>query len=93
MEGQSLLVLNSSSVERAGGWLLVVVTCAPSVSIILVPGSNCLFGSWLISGEWAGEFRIPAKYFWLPRSVLLITHLLFYPNIWLLSGSVLKFWA
>lgn len=50
----SLLVINSSSLECEGGWLVGSsgVTCVLSVSIILVPGSSGLFDSWLVSGEW-----------------------------------------
>lgn len=64
MEGHnSPLAIKPSSLECEGGRLAGSggVTCV--LSIILVPGSSRLVGSWLISGERAGEFRIPTKCF------------------------------
>lgn len=61
------------------------------VSIILVPGSSLLW-FWLISGEWAVEFRIPTISD-IKDVFFSETQLLFWPNSWLLSCSVFKFWA
>lgn len=64
-EQGSPLAIKSSSLECEGGRLggSSGLTGVLSVSIVLVPGSSRLVGSWLISGEWAGEFRIPTKCF------------------------------
>lgn len=67
----SLVVAYSPYLERERGWPVGGggVTCVLSVPITLMLVESFLFGSWLISGEQAGEFRILAKCVWLQRYV------------------------